>query len=223
MLDSARVAALLKRSNLFKGLPMRELEPLARAARLRRFERGRFVCHAGDPAREIFFVVEGRVSISRSGWSGSRRSVEFMVPGDVFGLPALAALTYPNEIQARTPAVVAALPKDAVTALMRRVPELTQRVFESMAERLHYVETMLLLAGAPVERKLAAALVYLHAKFGAEVPLSRGELAEMAGVAPETAMRQLRRFEDAGWVRRRPGGVKVADGAALRRAAVDLG
>jgi CRP-like cAMP-binding protein len=222
MLSAARLAAVLKRTTLFKGLSPRDLDLLARVAGQRKYERGRFICHAGDPARELFVVLEGRVSVSRSGWSGSRRSVEFMVPGDVFGLPALAALVYPNEIQARTATVVAAVPKRDVSALMLLTPSLAQAVFSHMAERLHFVETMLLLSGAPVERKLSAALVYLHAKFGADVPLSRAELAEMAGVAPETAMRELRRFETKGWVRRRAGGVKVRDAVALRRAAVDL-
>ena len=95
-------------------------------------------------------------------------------------------------------------------------------VFEHMAQRLQFVETMLLLSNAPIERKLSAALVYLRAKFGSDIPLSRAELAEMAGVAPETAMRLLKRFEDAGWVRRRAGGVTVVDVEILQREAVDL-
>lgn len=222
MLDATQMAALLKRTELFRGLPARDLDALALAARLRRFTRGQFLCRAGEPARAIFVVVEGRVSISRSSWNGGRRSVEFMAPGDVFGLPALASLSYPNDIQARLPTTVAALPKENVAALVARVPSLAQTVFVLVAQRLQFVETMLLLANESSERRLATTLVYLRRKFGPDIPLSRGEVAEMAGVAPETAMRLLRVFEDAGWVLRRTGGVRVLDDAALGREAVDL-
>lgn len=216
------LASILRRSAVFARVPARDLERLALSARLRRLKRGEFVCRSGDPAGSLFVVVSGRVSISRSGWEGGRRSTEFMAAGDVFGLPALASLTYPNDIQARAPSLVAALPKPEVLALVHRVPVLARTILEALAARLTFLETMLVLAGQPAGRRLASTLVYLREKFGRDVPLSRAEVAEMAGIAPETAMRLLRRFEDAGWVRRRPGGVAVVDEAALRREAVEL-
>lgn len=218
----ADLAAILRRSGIFARVPARDVELLARSARLRRLKRGEHVCRSGDPASELFVVVSGRVSISRSGWEGGRRSTEFMAAGEVFGLPALAALSYPNDIQARAPSLIAALPKSAVLGLVHRVPVLAQNILEALAARLAFLETMLVLAGQPAGRRLASTLVYLEGKFGRDVPLSRAEVAEMAGIAPETAMRLLKTFEDAGWVRRRAGGVAVLDGKALRREAVEL-
>ena len=63
---------------------------------------------------------------------------------------------------------------------------------------------------------LAAALLYLHHKFGTVLPVRRAELAEMAGTTAETAMRTLRRLEELGLVERRRGQIVIRDARRLR-------
>jgi CRP-like cAMP-binding protein len=63
--------------------------------------------------------------------------------------------------------------------------------------------------------RLAQILLSMSAKFGADVPLTRRELGELAGTTVETAIREIKKFERAGWVRLGRGHVRVLASAAL--------
>jgi CRP/FNR family transcriptional regulator len=215
--EPARLASFLAhRAPVLRRLPSQVLLELARAASPRRYSKGHFLCHAGDPARELWVLLEGRVSVNRCGLTGNRLCIEIMIPGDLFGLPALAVLRCPSEIQATQDSLVAVLPKEAVLRLVDRRPLLARELLLAIGQRLHYVETTLLLSREPLEKRAAAALVYLAHKFGATIPLTKTEVGEMAGAAPETAMRLLKSFEARGWVRRGRGGLVVTDLEALK-------
>ena len=53
----------------------------------------------------------------------------------------------------------------------------------------------------PAEARLAQALIGLMKKFGQTIPLTRQELAEVAGTTHETAIRTLSRFRQQGLIR----------------------
>ena len=214
----AELAAFFaRRSPALRDLSPEILGELARAATFRRYSKGEFLCRNGDPARALWVLIEGRVCVNRCGMTGNRLSIEIMLPGDVFGLPALAALRSPSEIHATQGALAALLPKEAVMRLIDAHPPLARALLLAMARRLHYVTTSLLLSRESLETRAAAALAYLHQKFGPVIPLSRTEIAEMAGAAPESAMRLLKEFETSGLIRRERGRVVVTDFAALKK------
>ena len=63
---------------------------------------------------------------------------------------------------------------------------------------------------------MTAALLYLHHKFGAVLPVRRAEVGEMAGTTAETAMRVLGRLEAQGVVERQRGTIVIRDARLLR-------
>jgi CRP/FNR family cyclic AMP-dependent transcriptional regulator len=211
-----------RRAPVLQRLPAAVLLELARAAARQRYAKGQFLCRTGDPARGVWILLEGRVSVNRSGLTGNRLCIEIMTPGDIFGLPALSVPRCPSEIQATQDSVAAAISREAVLRLVDRRPLLARELLLAIGQRLNYVETTLLLSRDPLEKRASAALVYLAHKFGPTVPLTQTEIGEMVGAAPETAMRLLKDFESRGWVRRARGGLAVTNLEAMK-ALIDPG
>jgi CRP-like cAMP-binding protein len=204
---------------LFKGGPSAS-RALAAAARVRRVPAGSALCEAGAPARELWVLLEGRIRVCRPlGDGGASISLEVMLPGEAFGLPALACWRYPSDIVAAEDSVVAALPRAAVLARMERSPALARTVLETLGRRLAFLEAQMSLARRPTSARVAAALGYLGEKFGRVIPLTRAEIGALAGTTPETAMRVIKRFERAGFVASAKIGIAVLDPEALRRRA----
>lgn len=204
------------RSPVLCGLPPEVLSAIARCVDLRRYAAGDPICREGDPAGELWILLEGRVSVNRCGYSGNRLCIEIMLPGDIFGLPALASTRYPSEIRATQASLVAVLAKVSMTALIDRYPILARELLLAMGQRLQFMTSSLLMSRDPLETRAAAALVYLYHKFGPTITLTQTEIGEMVGSAPETAMRLLKDFEARGWIRRGTRAIAITDLPALK-------
>lgn len=214
----AALADFLGGVALFKTSPS-SARALAAGAKVRRVPAGTPLCEAGQPARELWVLLEGRVRVCRPLGDGSSVSLEMMLPGEAFGLPALACWRYPSDIEAVEDSVVAALPRAAALAEMERAPALARAVLEMLGRRLAFLEAQVTLSRRPVATRLAAALSYLGAKFGREVPLTRAEIGALAGTTPESAIRGLKRFEREGLIAGARVGVRLVEPEALRRLA----
>lgn len=214
----ARLAAFLASTSLLKPSPA-AARALAAAATVRRARAGVELCQAGAPARELWVLLEGRVRVCRPLGDGSSVSLEVMLPGEAFGLPALACWTYPSDIEAAEDSLVAALPRAAVLEQLERCPALARSVLETLGRRLAFLEAQVSLARRPVATRVAAALAYLGTKFGRRIPLTRAEIAALAGTTPETAMRVLKKFERDRLVSSGRGGLILVEPEALRRRA----
>lgn len=206
----------------FGSVPLLKPSPaavraLAVAAKIRRVPAGAALCEAGAPASELWVLLEGRVRVCRPlGDEGGLISLEIMLPGEAFGLPALACWRYPSDIVAAEDSLVAALPRAAVQAQMERSPALARSVLETLGRRLAFLEEQMSLARRPVAVRVAAALVYLGAKFGRGIPLTRAEIAALAGTTPESAMRAIKRFEREGLVASARVGLTLVEPETLR-------
>jgi len=55
-----------------RDVPKASLRSLAESGRIHRFRRGTYLCHQGDPATDVFFLVEGRLEISSISATGAR-------------------------------------------------------------------------------------------------------------------------------------------------------
>ena len=57
---------------LLQGLPGKAVRGLADKGRLRNYRKGTYLCHQGDPADEVFFLVSGRMEIASLSVTGNR-------------------------------------------------------------------------------------------------------------------------------------------------------
>ena len=70
--DTDQVQRAMLATPLLEGVPNGAVGKLASAGRVRLYRKGTYLCHQGDPADEIYFLLEGRVEISSTSVTGSR-------------------------------------------------------------------------------------------------------------------------------------------------------
>ena len=70
--DAEQVRSAMIATPLLAGVPKAAVERLATSGRVRQYRKGTYLCHQGDVADEIFFLLRGRVEISSISVTGSR-------------------------------------------------------------------------------------------------------------------------------------------------------
>ncbi|MBI4598107.1 MAG: Crp/Fnr family transcriptional regulator [Candidatus Omnitrophica bacterium] len=208
--------ALFSRVELFRRLTVAERQRLASASVEKHYAKGETVFHAGDPAEAVWVVKEGRIHLMKFLESGQASTTCVMASGEPFCcLPALDRKPYPVDAIAAVDSVVIKVPLAAFHELMQRNPSFLQDTLCLFCDRLRDVEHKSCMMYDSVERRLAQTLVTLSKKFGATIPLTKHELAEMAGTTVETTIRVLSQFKKQGMIKSSRGSTTIAKPAKL--------
>ncbi len=212
------VELFLRQAELFKNLPLKERERIACRSLERAYSKGQIVFHEGRRSDSVWLVMEGRVHLLHYLASGRAQTTCVMAPGETFCcLPALDGGTYPATAVAATKAKVLQVPSRLFHELMRSSPAMLQKALGLFCSRLRQVEARGCLAQEPVDQRIAHTLSTLQKKFGVEIPLTRQEIAELAGTSTETAIRTLSRFQRRGWLRSARGRIRILQAEAFSR------
>ena len=186
----------------FKHLPPAEQKRLFDVAREKRFAKGETIFQAGEPSEAVWVVKTGRVHLMKFLPDGKASTTCVMTPGEPFCcLPALDRQPYPVDAIAAEETVIVRIPQDAFHRAMDGSPAFTQATLCIFCDRLRQVEHKSCMVYQPAEQRLAQVLLGLAKKFGATIPLTRQELAEIAGTTHETTIRTLSRFKQQGLIR----------------------
>ncbi|WP_076261929.1 Crp/Fnr family transcriptional regulator [Intrasporangium flavum] len=201
-------------------------------ARMRRrtFAAGEIVCHEGDPADTVHFVVEGRVMAWRASESGDVHAYTVMGPGQTFGELAMIRRDGRRTatVEAIEPTVTMTLAYVEFERLCASHPEVNRLLLRLLAARVTRLTDALMEAlHQPAEQRVVRRLAGLcdvysassHDAVSVTVPLNQSGLAELAGVTRPTANRVLRHLEAEGVVELLRGRIAVLDVGALRHAA----
>jgi len=225
MAAGERVQAL-KSNPVFAGLPAREIEVLAAAAREDACRARDYVFMEGDAADWLCIVKSGRVRIVRHSRAGKDVVLELLGPGEIFGgVAVIEKRPYPAAAQAMEASVILKIPAQALSDVSERHPSVIRELALMIGRRLRTAhDSMKSLAVDPVEARLAAALLRLaerdgaRTKAGLSLPfhLTRQSLADMCGTTVETAIRVMGRWTRDGLVVDEGARLVVADVAGLR-------
>ena len=200
---------------LLAGLSEHALAELAAVTRVDYFAPEATIFTQGDPSDRFWILRDGRLKIVLLADSGREAILEVISPGEVFGGTALFMAAHPATARAMTAAETISFPGEAYARLIEQHPQIAQRLVRMLGARLFSLLSLQVLAGERVERRLAHILLKLADRAGrAEaggailitIPLTRQDLAEMAGTTLETAIRTMSRFRAQGWVETRRGG-----------------
>ena len=217
---------LLGQLPLLAGLPAQALADLAALARLDAYPAEATLFNQGAPCDRFWLLRAGRVKIVHLAEDGREVILEVISPGEAFGGAVLFLPEHPATARAMTPAETVSVPSAAYAQLIAQNPAVAQRLVRMLGARLQSLIGLQVLAGERVERRLAHILLKLADRAGrAEpggavlitLPLTRQDLAEMAGTTLETAIRTMSRFRAQGWVETRRGGfILIRDPQQLR-------
>ncbi|MCM0032206.1 Crp/Fnr family transcriptional regulator [Sandarakinorhabdus limnophila] len=212
-----------------------ELAPLAACGVQRSLARGETLVHAGDQAPICANIQRGLMKISHINPAGQEVIVGLLWPGDFVGTPFAGGPPLPaaHDIVALTPVSLCQFPQARVERTMVAHPAMERALLSRTLAELGAVRTRLSrLARATALARVAGFITESAHRSGVddgetvttiELPLSRGEMADLLGLTIETVSRQMTRLKNAGVIGL-PGGrrVEIHDPDALAEAAEEL-
>ena len=205
---------------LFKRLTPSERQRLAAVSREKAYAKGETVFRTGDPADAVCVVKEGRVHLMKFLDGGQATTTCVMTRGETFCcLPALDRKPYPVDAIAAVDSIVVRIPTSSFHELLEQNPAFLQESLCLFCDRLRQVEHKSCMIYDSVERRLAQALLTLSKKFGATIPLTKHELAELASTTVETTIRVLSQLKKQGIIRSTRGSTTIAKPDQLQRLA----
>lgn len=165
------------------------------------FNKDEFIFQEGGPAEAAWWVSDGYVKIAKTTPQGRLVTMEMLVSGDGFGLAGIMRFEdYPANAIAVTPCAAVRVPAEELAAVARAHPAVTQNVLGQVSQRLQRAHRLRALDAESAEKRVAAALLWVCEKSGPEISISRKEISEIAGVAPETAIRVVLDFKEKNWL-----------------------
>jgi CRP-like cAMP-binding protein len=169
------------------------------------YDQGEPIFFAGDAAERLYVVADGHVKLMQHTYSGQNVMLELLKQGEFFGsLSPQPGQEYTETAIAYTPCCLLTIQNQDFSTLLQKHPSVSLKVIEKMSQRLQEANQMIRrLSAQSVEGRIAHILLRLAEKVGQpqpvglliQLPLSRADLAEMAGTTVETASRVLSRFQ----------------------------
>jgi CRP/FNR family cyclic AMP-dependent transcriptional regulator len=212
-MEQRAIVELLGKSALFG--PLADADRTAIATRMRRvdFDPDQMIFSRGDPGRDIYLVLEGRIRLSILSSDGRELSFAHAGPGSIFGEIATldggertAGATAISKVQAMS------LPQRAMLELIENNPKVATAAIRFLCTRLRETDQRLeAIALHRIEVRLArlmlsALKLQSPGAAGQNVPLdlgmSQGELALLIGASRPKVNIALTMLEDMGGIAR---------------------
>jgi CRP/FNR family transcriptional regulator len=218
---------ILRRAELFVGLPEEVLQKLAAHAIVKKLRRGEMLYSESDEATGLFVVSEGELRSVRQSSDGREQVLSTARAGKTLAeAPVFGGGRYFSTVIADTPAVVLTIGHRDVQQVCHEHPELLWNVVRSLSQSIRTcAELIESLALRNVDQRLAMFLVSIARDQGRhsddtitfELTLTRSEIASRIGSVREVISRSLAHLHELGLILvadRRT--IKIPDIEALR-------
>jgi CRP/FNR family transcriptional regulator, cyclic AMP receptor protein len=217
--------AQLKNTDLFAKLNARQIERLAACVVSKSAPRGSSICAKGDPGSSLFVICRGNVRILAPSVDGHDATFNLISKGDIFGEVALLdGQTRSADAVAITDCELFVIERRDFLPLVREEPEIALKMIEILCTKLRrtteQAENLMFLSLAA---RLAKALLRLSEGDGRvcerKAVVTQKDLGNLIGMSRESTNRQLRMWEEQGWVRLERGGIVIHSPDELERIA----
>ncbi len=211
--------------HLFAGLDDRQFDRLCARLRERSLENGQALFHRGDPAREFYVVVRGRIELFQVSRDGNEKIIEVVSPGQAFA-EAVAFMDrgqYPINARALSATRLIGIDIATYLSIIREDPDACLRLLADISRRLHTrLKEIQYLSIENATHRLVRYLLNLIPEGAGDRPvitleLPRQVIASRISVKPETLSRLLRGLVEAGIVTVDGRTVRVLDLEGLRQ------
>jgi CRP-like cAMP-binding protein len=193
MSKQAEFAVILKMNAMFADLGADELQRLSNLCHTQHLGNGEVLFQKGDAGDALFGVRRGQVRIETGVSDGSRLTLNFMGPGDLFGeVAVLDGQSRTADATAGEASELFVLRREDFLSFLEREPKVAIKIIALLCQRIRWQsermeESML----QPLPVRLARRLCALAADFGSEVHISQEQLGIFVGAARESVNRQL--------------------------------
>ncbi|MEX0945393.1 MAG: Crp/Fnr family transcriptional regulator [Balneolaceae bacterium] len=174
------------------------------------YSKSEIIYRQGDISTMLRVVVAGNVKLAVHTPEGDIVLMDMLQPGDFFGnLSASGKDVYNETAETQTAACILSIRLNDFRNLMNRYPSVAMSVLDITTNRLSESRQRIRhLSTLPVTKRIAHILITLGNKFGEgnrhglliQLPLSRKDLADMAGTSTTTASRIMSRFQQDGLI-----------------------
>jgi len=199
----------LKNTSLFEGMPESAMIAMDRMASMTAVKSQQPIYFPDEPSRDVFFLKQGHVKISRIHPDGREVILDVIGPGEVFGeLSPMSEEGQPNEMaEALDEALVCTIRREDFESLLAQHPQLNVKITKRIGLRLRKFEERLTdLIFKDTRKRLATFLVRNAEEFGkmksgtitVKMHLSHQEIALLTGAARQTVTTTLNEFRDLG-------------------------
>lgn len=204
------VRATAVRGALFSGLPGDVAGRLFAAATVRQAQKDAVLFHQGDAPEQLLQVVSGLVRMTQINAEGVQTTLRLMRSGELIGCVAIIQqFPYPATAVAVEDSVILSWRATQFLGLLRQHQAIMDNTLTIVGARARdMVQRVGDMSGRNVERRIAAALLRLADQAGTQLgdgiqiqsPVTRGDLAEMAGLTYFTISRTLSAWQKQGLV-----------------------
>lgn len=203
---------------IFSGMPVEAVRDIERQMVEKKFARQQSILLEGDPADKVWFVKEGHIKAVVHAPNGRCQTLCMVGARQMFGsCCSLSGGAYPCHVVAETDVTVVSLPLPEFISLLGRYPQVGVALASQMSRRLRLSKEGQSFDQESVEKRILHVLLGLVEEFGNTIPLTRREVAEMAGTTVETCIRTFSRFEEEGLVSTARGRITLRNAKELAR------
>ena len=218
---------ILKKSLFFSSLSESSLKEISRFFSEEKYQRDDYIFFEGDLPEWLYIVMEGRVKLLKHSDTGKDIILQIYSPGDMFGEVSLFdRKPYASSSQAMEPSSILKMPRKDFFLFFGRHPFVATEMILELGRQLGDAQTTIKsLAVDRVEQRIAHILLKLASKVGVSekggiminLPLTRQDLADMAGTTVETAIRVMSRFTKSKVIKPADGKIFLLNPQALER------
>ncbi len=211
-----------------KGLTSEELELFEQAVNPKKpLKKSDYLYRAGEEMTSLYTVKTGAFKANIDSADGQENIVGFFLPGELIGLDGIATGEYQCDIIALGDSHVCQLSYPEFQRISVQLPILREEILSVSSSNMTTAQKMLFFIGKrPVEERLAMFLIGLSQRYGArglsdlrfQLSMSRHDIANYLGMAPETISRQFKKMQDQGLILINNREITIADLPKLRDA-----
>jgi CRP-like cAMP-binding protein len=203
--------------SILKGLPpfaqlgYGELGEIVAAATSRRYPAGTRVFEQGAEATQFLVLTHGRLRVTQVTPAGEQVALRVVNPGELCGIARpMGRTTYPATAEAVVESIALGWPMERWDDMVARYPSFAAVAMSTIGNRLQEAHARIReMSTEVVERRVGHTVLRLVQQSGRrdsdgiriDFPISKQDLAEMAGTTLHTVSRILTAWEGAGLVR----------------------
>src|ERR1700759_1256645 len=193
MSKQAEFAVILKMNPMFADLGADELQRIAGLCQNQQLGAGQMLFRKGDSGDALYGVRRGQIRIETGASDGSRLTLNFLGPGDLFGeVAVLDGQDRTADATAGEATELFVLRREDFLAHLEREPRVAVKLIALLCQRIRWMsERMEEAVRQPLPVRLGRRCCALASDFGSEVHISQEQLGVFVGAARESVNRQL--------------------------------